>query len=166
MISLEKSMSESSPRHWIVVSSPDNWRRTADLEFTVQGLKSRHRKKAEQMHAGDKIVSYVTGAKAFAGVLTITSDYYEEHDNPIWVSGNKKKADEDYPFRVKVEKDVWLPDGEFVDAEPLARQIEYAKRWPEANWTLAFQGNVHLINESDYVIIRSAIDKAVSVKVS
>jgi predicted RNA-binding protein len=156
-------MSESSPRYWIVVSSPDNWQRTADRGFTVQGLKSRHRKKAELMHSGDKIVSYVTGAKAFAGVLTITSEYYEEHDNPIWVSGNKKRADEDYPFRVKVEKDVWLPEGELVDAEPLARQMEYASRYPAANWTLAFQGNVHPINESDYALIRAAIDKAAAV---
>jgi predicted RNA-binding protein len=156
-------MSESSPRYWIVVSSPDNWQRTADRGFTVQGLKSRHRKKAELMHPGDKIVSYVTGAKAFAGVLTITSDYYEEHDNPIWVSGNKKRADEDYPFRVRVEKDVWLPEGELVDAEPLARQMEYARRYPAANWTLAFQGNVHPISESDYALIRAAIDEAAAV---
>ena len=153
-------MSEMTPRYWIVVGSPDNWERTADRGFTVQGLKSRHRKKAELMHAGDKIISYVTGTKAFAGILTITSDYYEEHDNPIWVSGNAKKADEDYPFRVKVEKDVWLPTNGYVDAEPLARRIDYAKRYPEKNWTLAFQGNVHPISESDFNIIRDAIDAA------
>lgn len=153
-------MTDTSPRYWIVVSSPDNWQRTKDLGFTVQGLKSRHRKKAELMHHGDKIVAYVTGAKAFAGVLTVTSDYYEEHDNPIWKSGNPKRAAEDYPFRVKVEKDLWLPDGEWVDAEPLARQMEHTKRWPEANWTLAFQGNVHPINESDFQLIRAAIAEA------
>jgi len=150
-------------KFWIIVSSPDNWQRTADLGFTVQGLKSRHRKKAEQMHAGDKFICYATGLKSFIGILTVESDYYEERDNPIWVSGNKKKADEEYPFRVKVSKDLWLPVDDVVDAEPLARQMEYARKWPAANWTLAFQGNVHLIGEGDYQLIRDAIEKAAAV---
>lgn len=159
-------MTGLTPNYWIVVSSPDNWQRTADRDFTVQGLKSRHRKKAEQMHAGDKIVCYVTGHKAFAGVLTIGSDYYEEHDNPIWVSGNKKKAVEDYPFRVKVAKDLWLPESELVDAEPLARQMDYARKWPPEHWTLAFQGNVHQISEADYALIRKEIEKAATASIT
>jgi hypothetical protein len=154
-----------SPKYWIVVSSPDNWQRTENLGFTVQGLKSRHRKKAEQMHPGDKLICYVTGLKSFAGILTVESGYYEEHDNPIWVSGNKKKAAEDYPFRLKVSRDLWLPVADVVDAEPLARQMDYAKKWPAANWTLAFQGNVHLIGEGDYLLIRHAIEEAAAVAV-
>ena len=151
-------MTDASPKHWIIVSSPDNWQRTIDLGFTVHGFKSRQRKKAELMHAGDKLISYVTGEKAFGGVLTITSDYYEEQDNPIWVSDGKKTGGEDYPFRVKVEEDLWLPADKRVPAEPLAKLMEYTKRWPEKNWTLAFQGNVHLITPADYAIIRAAID--------
>jgi hypothetical protein len=61
---------------------------------------------------------------------------------------------------VKVSKDVWLPAAEVVDAEPLARQMEYAKKWPAANWTLAFQGNVHLIADGDYQLIRNEIERA------
>ena len=153
-------MTESSPKHWIIVSSPGNWQRTVDRGFTVHGFKSRQRKKAELMRPGDKIVSYITGEKVFGGVLTIESEYYEEHDNPIWTSDGKKSGGEDYPFRVKVEDDVWLPADKRVAAEPLAKLMEYTKRWPEKNWTLAFQGNVHLITAADYAIIRSAIDKA------
>lgn len=153
-------MSDSAPNHWIIVSSPDNWQKTIDREFTIHGFKSRQRKKAEQMRAGDKIVSYITGEKAFGGVLTITSPYFEEHDNPIWLSDGKKSGGEDYPFRVRIEKDIWLPASDRVAAQPLALEMEYTKRWPEKNWTLAFQGNVHLITASDYAIIRTAIDEA------
>jgi hypothetical protein len=152
-------MSESSPNYWIIVSSPDNWQRTVDRDFTVHGFKARQRKKSELMRPGDKIVPYITGDKAFGGVLTITSEYYEEHDNPIWVSDGKKSGGEDYPFRVKVEKDVWLDAADRVPAEPIAKLMEYTKRWPEKNWTLAFQGNVHQISEADYKIIRDAIDQ-------
>ena len=67
------------PQYWIVVSSLDNWHKTAEHGFTVQGIKSRHRKKAEQMGPGDKIIAYCTGVKAFAGITTITSSSFEDH---------------------------------------------------------------------------------------
>jgi hypothetical protein len=37
--------------------------------------------------------------------------------------------------------------------------MEYAAKWPAANWTLAFQGNVHEIGEKDYDLIRAAIER-------
>ena len=151
-------MTEKQPQsYWIVVGSPGNFEKTRELGFTIQGLKSRHRKKAERMKPGDKIAYYITGKKAFAAVSTITSPYFESHD-PIWKSADPKKDTEDYPFRVETVLDLALPETEFIDAEPIARQMEYASKWPAANWTLAFQGNVHEINESDFGLIREALD--------
>ncbi len=143
--------------YWIIVGSLDNFRRTAERGFTVQGIKSRHRKKAERMAPGDKLIWYVTGVKALAGVATVTSPFYESHER-IWESGDPKKAAEDYPYRVEIAPDVVLSEGEFVPAEPVARQMIYARKWPAANWTLAFQGNVHEIGEDDYRLIRAAIE--------
>ena len=152
-------MNESqTASYWIVVGSPGNFDTTRELGFTIQGLKSRHRKKAERMKPGDKIVYYITGRKAFAAISTITSPYFESHES-IWKSADPKKDSEDYPFRVETKLDVALPDAEFVDAEPIARHMAYASKWPAANWTLAFQGNVHEIPESDFELIRDAIDQ-------
>jgi hypothetical protein len=152
----------ATPNYWIVVGSPENFARTAEHGFTVQGLKSRHRKKAERMKPGDKIVYYLTGRKAFGGIATIQSPYYESHER-IWESGDPKKAAEDYPFRVNIVPDVILPVDDAVPAEPIARQMVYVAKWPAANWTLAFQGNVHEIGESDYRLIREGIEAAVPV---
>jgi hypothetical protein len=153
-------MSDANERgYWIVVGSPENLARTAELGFTVQGLKSRHRKKAERMKPGDKIVYYVTGRKAFGGIVTIESPYYEDH-SPIWKSNDPKKAAEDYPFRVKISPDLMLPPDEAVPAEEVARKMAYVAKWPANNWTLAFQGNVHEINADDYSLIRTAIEAA------
>lgn len=149
-------MTENQPTYWIIVGSPDNFAKTREIEFTQQGLKSRHRKKAERMKPGDKIIYYITGRKAFAGISTITSEYFESHDR-IWASGDPKKAAEDYPFRVHTEPVVILKEEDYADAEPLARKMAYASKWPAANWTLAFQGNVHEINEDDYRLIETAI---------
>ena len=151
-----------SPKNWIIVSSVDNFHKTKELGFTVQGIKSRHRKKAEQMQPGDRIIYYCTGVKAFAGIATIISTYFES-DELIWASKNPKRAAEEYPFRVHIEPDIALDDDRFVPAEPLARQMEYAKKWPAEHWTLAFQGNVHLVPEGDYELIRAAIEVAAGV---
>lgn len=153
-------MSESiAPNYWIVVGSPENFARTAELGFTLQGLKSRHRKKAERMKPGDKIVYYLTGRKAFGGIATIESPYFEDHER-IWASGDAKKAAEDYPFRVRISPDLILPLDEATPAEPIARRMTYVAKWPPNNWTLAFQGNVHEIGEEDYRLIREAIEEA------
>ena len=146
----------TEPAYWIIVGSPANFARTRQLGFTVQGIKSRHRKKAERMQPGDKIAYFVTGLKAFAGTAAITSPFFESHDL-IWSSGDPTKAEEDYPYRVSIAADLLLDEGAFVDAEPIARQMEYARKWPAANWTLAFQGNVHAIGEGDFMLIRQAI---------
>jgi predicted RNA-binding protein len=145
--------------YWIVVGSPENFARTRELGFTVQGIKSRHRKKAERMRSGDKIVYYLTGRKAFAAIATVTSPYFESHER-IWESGDPKKATEDYPFRVRIEPDIVPPEGAQVDAEPVARQMAHVSKWPAANWTLAFQGNVHEIGADDYALIREALAAA------
>lgn len=151
-------MSDNKPQnYWIIVGSPDNFAKTRELGFTIQGMKSRHRKKAEQMQPGDKIAYYVTGLKSFAGTATITSPYFESHE-PIWKSKDPKKDAEDYPFRVEIKAGRILDDGNFVPAEALARQMEYASKWPAEHWTLAFQGNVHNIPAGDFRLIEAAIE--------
>ncbi len=153
---------DATPGYWIVVGSPENFARTAEHGFSVQGLKSRHRKKAERMKTGDKIVYYLTGLKAFGGIATIESPYFESHER-IWESGDPKKSGEDYPFRVQIAPDVTLSIDEAVPAEPIARRMVYVSKWPAANWTLAFQGNVHEIGEADYRLIREGIEEAARV---
>ncbi len=145
--------------YWIVVGSPENFEATRRHGFTVQGFKSRHRKKAEQMKPGDKLVYYLTGEKAFAAIATVTSTSFEDH-TPIWRSRDPKKQAEEYPWRVKIEPEIVLPEGEHVLAEPVARQMQYTRKWPAEHWTLAFQGNLHRIDEGDFELIRKALLEA------
>jgi hypothetical protein len=149
-----------NPTYWIIVGSIDNFRRTAERGFTIQGMKSRHRKKAERMMPGDKIVYYLTGIKAFGAISTIASPYFESHDR-IWQSGDPKKEAEDYPFRVETTPDLVLDESDFVPAESVARRMAYVSKWPAENWTLAFQGNVHEIGHGDFELIREAMEARV-----
>ncbi len=148
-------------QYWILVSSPDNLEATKSHDFTVQGMKSRHRKKAEQMKPGDKLVYYLTGKKMFAATATVTSEYFEG-DDLIWTSKNTKSNGdpENYPWRVNIEPELVADADGWIDAEPVARQMTYAKKWPEKNWTLAFQGNVHNVPEEDYELIHRLLKEA------
>jgi len=145
--------------YWIVVGSPENFEATRAHDFTIQGFKSRHRKKVEQMQPGDKLVYYITGEKAFAAIATVTSSMFEDH-TVIWRSRDPKKAAEDYPWRVQIKPDIVLPPGQYVPAEPLARQMAYTAKWPADHWTLAFQGNLHRIDEGDFQLIHAALREA------
>ena len=142
--------------HWIIVGSPGNFEKTRALGFTVQGMKTRQRRKVERMGAGDKLVWYITGEMAFAGYCTVTGDFFEDHD-PIWEG---KKAGEDYPWRVPIHADVVLPVDLRVPAESMARRLAHVQKWPAEHWRLAFQGNVHEISEADFQELATEIEKA------
>ncbi len=141
------------PTHWCLVTSPGNIAKTRELGFTVQGIKKGHRKRAEKMAPGDRIVLYATGRQAFAFTATITSPYFEDH-TPIWTSD---KLGEDYPFRFQIRPDVVLEEDDYVPARLLVEQMAYARKWPLQHWHLAFQGNVHVLPEEDFRLIEETI---------
>jgi predicted RNA-binding protein with PUA-like domain len=61
----------------MVVGSPDNFGRTLDLGFSVQGFKTRQRRKVlEQMRPGDNLVYYVSQVQAFGATARIESEGY------------------------------------------------------------------------------------------
>lgn len=140
--------------HWMIVTSAENFARTEELKFTMQGVKSRHRKKAERMSPGDMMLYYITGEATFAGVCEITSTYFEAHDR-LWSSPGK--PDEDYPWRVKIRKVLVPASAGRIRAEEIKGEMEYVKKWPAEHWKLAFQGNVHLLPREDFETISSAL---------
>lgn len=143
----------SDTTHWMLVSGVDNFRASRAHGFTLQGIKSRHRKKAERMKAGDRILYYITGLQRFGGTATITGPYFEDHE-PIWQS---KKDQEDYPFRVPIAPGVILEEGQFVPSEAFVGRLEYLKKWPAQHWRLAFQGNVHVLPAGDFAVIEQEL---------
>jgi hypothetical protein len=140
----------------MIVTSPENYERTRKLGFTVQGVKSRHRRKAERMAPGDRVCWYLTGRQAFAATATITSPYFEGADE-IWVS---EKTGDTYPWRFKIAKGHALDPDRAVPATSLLERLEHTKRWPSEHWRLAFQGNVHELGAADFALIEAAVEQA------
>ena len=138
---------------WMVVSSPDNLRKTREHGWTIQGLKSRHRRRVETMRVGDRMLYYVTGRMGFAATVTVASPMYEDH-TPIWRSARR---DEDYPWRVHIRPDLILDEADWVPAKEIAYRLDYVRKWPPEHWTLAFQGHIHMLNRNDFAVIEDAV---------
>jgi hypothetical protein len=141
---------------WMVVGSPDNFARTRELGFSMQGFKTRQRRKVlEQMRPGDHLVYYVSRIQAFAATASIESDGFEDHEL-IW----RSKPGEDYPWRVKISPDIVLDEEDWVPSETVGPQLAYVGKWPAEHWKLAFQGNLHHIPDEDYERLRQALASA------
>lgn len=138
---------------WMVVTSPENYARTRARRFTVQGVKSRHRRKAERMAPGDRVCWYLTGLQSFAATATLTSTFFEGSE-PIWVS---EKTGDPYPWRFRIRKDHALAATRAVPAAPLVPALGFVKKWPAAYWRLAFQGNLHELPDADFAVIERAV---------
>ena len=152
----------TEPTYWIIVGSPDNFVRTRGARLHRPGFQIATPQEggADEARRQDRLLP--DRSQGVRRDRHHQSPYFESHER-IWESGDPKKAAEDYPFRVEIAPEIVLPVADAIPAEPIARQMAYVAKWPAANWTLAFQGNVHEIGEDDYRLIRDAIASAVPV---
>ena len=136
--------------HWMIVTTPENFEITRSRGFDLLGLKGRHRKKAERMAVGDRVLFYVSGLQIFPATATVASTFFEDH-SPIWVSTERRT--DVAPWRVQIRPDVALNWYEYLDARQIAPRMLYVKRWAPEDWPLAFQGQVHLLSSQDFSLI-------------
>ena len=75
---------------WLIISSRQNLEITANLGFTQQGLKKRHRKKALQIEPNDLFFYYITGEQKLAAMVNIHSFVTEADDELEFVDVSGK----------------------------------------------------------------------------
>lgn len=144
--------------YWMLVSGPDNFEKARSLDFSILAMKSRHIRKAEKVRPGDRVLFYAVGVMGFAGTFTVTTPYYESHE----LLFTSRKDGEDYPYRFGVKADIVLPAGRFVPAVTILPHLEWVKKWPSDHWHLAFQGNVHVLSETDFSTIEESLRSVVT----
>jgi hypothetical protein len=142
--------------HWLITVSPENYSITRGMHFSLLGLRSRHRKKAERVAVGDHVLYYVMYDRIFPATAQVTSAYFEDR-HPTWI--NHERKDDPFPYRVHTQPQLALEPGEGLDAEALAPRLLYLKRWPPEQWFLALQGDVHLLSAQDYLLIEREMQR-------
>lgn len=139
---------------WMVANNEANYRITQARGFGEIGLKSQHRRKMQRISEGDRLLIYLTHCRRFVATATAAGSYFEAQDT-IW----QREGKAGFPFRVAVQPDIVLSDGQFMDANLLAPRLEYVKRWRPEDWYMAFQGNLHLLPKSDFGLIEEEMKK-------
>jgi predicted RNA-binding protein len=142
--------------NWIVVGSPENFEIARGRGFDIFGFKSSRRRESADMRPGDKLIFYLTGVMKFGGIAEITSEVFEDH-TPVFKT--EKKPGEDYPYRVRTKPDRILDKGQWLDVKDYTQRLEMTRRRGE-HWRLAFQGNLHKIDEKDYKAISDDVTEA------
>ena len=137
----------------MLVTTPDNYRRTRARRFTVQGVKSRYRQLSAGIGPGDRVCWYLVGIAGFVATATVTSPAFEDH-RPIWISTGRADP---YPWRFRITRDIIRDPFRAVPAASLADRLAFTRRWPRAHWRLAFQGNLHEIGRRDFGVIERAL---------
>jgi len=153
------AMTDMPAKTWILTGSVENLRINIERGFDVIGLKERRIRQAEQFEPGDLVVFYVTGVQAFGAIARVLSPMFEDRE-PIWPQG-KKKAPEDYPWRVEAEPVLVLAEEDFVPAESLLGELEHLGKWPAEHWHLAFQGQLRTISSGDAALLEERMRAAV-----
>ena len=142
--------------HWLITLSPENYSITRDGRLALLGLRSRHRKKAERVAVGDRVLYYVLTQRIFPATATVTSAYFEDR-HPIWI--NHERRDDPFPYRVHTHPNLVLEPGEGLDAEAIAPRLLYLKRWAPEQWFLALQGEVHLLSSQDFMLVEREMQR-------
>ena len=140
----------------MVADSLENFRITRDLEFAMQGMATRQRRKAQRMESGDRLLFYITGIQMFGATATVTSKCFEDH-KAVWKS--EGKAD-DFPWRVNIKAEVILDEDKLLDAMEIGPRMEYIRHWPPEFWPLAFQGNLHILPKNDFEFLEREMKRA------
>lgn len=135
--------------HWLLVSSPENFETSRARGFDIAGMKSRWKNAANEVRVGDSVFFYVTGLKAIAGEAKVVGESYFD-ESLTWES---TKPGEVYPWRFPIELVTARDHGDYLPVVDFLSDYENARKWPAKNWTLAFQGNVHRLNDHDYQLI-------------
>ena len=139
---------------WMINCNEQNFNITRNLGFRQQGLKAEYRRKVQRVEPGDRIIYYVSGARAFTATATVTKGYEEVGAGP-WIKEGKTP----WPWRIGIKPDIVLDREQYIDAGLIAYRLEYLRKWPPEDWYLAFQGNLHLLSKGDFFLLESEMLK-------
>lgn len=143
---------------WLIISSQQNLDITARTDFTQQGLKKRHRKKALQIEPEDLFFYYVTGVQKLAAMVTVKSFVTEAADK-IWVNLGKDPG-ECYPWRFEISPHIILQPESWINMIDFSKVLFHFRKWPEQNWPLGLQGQIHALRAEDTKILSQAFNSA------
>ena len=144
--------------YWMVVQTAEDFEISREMGFTLHGLKSRQRRRAQRMEPDDQLLYYISGTRKWPAIATVTSRFFEDRA-PVWATNGALDV---FPYRVRLSPLIVLEEKEYIDALILAPRLDYVKRWAPERWPLAFVDNVHLLPQHDFRLIEGEMKRVSS----
>ena len=127
--------------------SPETYEAFTRSDQSITGFRPRQKNAASRIRPGDKLVCYVTKVSRWAGILEVTSEYFED-STPLFYP-------EDDPFVIRfcVKPQVWLPMEKAVPIredsvwKALSFTRDCEKNSPR--WTGKMRVSLNLLSEED-----------------
>lgn len=117
-------------------------------------MKTRWKKAAGEVRPGDTVFFYLTGLQVIAGESKVLSEAYYDDASMIWTCSTPGEL---YPWRFNTEPVI---TDNHVSVKDFIAEYQYATKWPPNRSSLAFQGNVHRLNDHDYELIHAHLLKS------
>lgn len=143
---------------WMIVTSPDVLARTLAEGCTVKRVSAQQRRKLERMEPGDRVIYYLSPARRFAAIATVLSRTLDAAP-----PGDGQDAGI-LTFKVNVRPDLVLRAEDYLDALQIGPRLEYVRKWIPEKWYLAFQGFLHLIPKSDFLLLEGEMHKVLALR--
>lgn len=144
--------------YWMVSTTLDDYEVTRDRGFSIFGMGTKYRRRAQRMQPDDRMLLYVRQLRKWPAVVKVTSQYFEDR-TPIW---NVGKRGDRYPYRVRISPEIVLNEEDYIDALQLGPRLEYVKRWVPETWHLAFFDTLHLIPQRDFSLVEGEMKRIIS----
>ena len=142
--------------YWMFVDNSENSAITRQKGYKIFGMSNKYKRRAQRMHAKDRVIFFDRNRKCWTASATIISDYFED-ESPIWVPIDKPR---EYKFRITLKPDYVLDEEQYIDGLQLGPSLEYVKRWAPEDWPLAFWDRVHLLPSRDFKLIEDEMKRA------
>jgi len=110
------------------------------------------------MEPNDAFFFYITGIQKLAAMVRLES-FVNEAEDKIWVNLGKD-PEECYPWRFDIKPEIILEKSDWMLMEDFSKRLLHFKKWPEKNWRLGLQGQVHALREEDTLTLEQAFKLA------
>jgi hypothetical protein len=111
----------------------------------VQTFDIKEKNKVLRMKNGDKLIYFLGDKDVFIGISEVKTDKYEEINSEL--------------ISIKIKKNTHLKLRNSVDGNQVGPSLEYVKRWAPEKWKLSLYGNLHIISQNDFNLLKSCIEK-------
>lgn len=135
--------------YWLSVERYDNWLTDKAAGFKFLGIFDRKLKTAQQMKAGDYLISYISSGKSsFADIRKIISDHPSKFKKGLIY-------DEPFPYVILTEPYIILDESDWIKIHDVLDKLTFLPI--EKDWRQMMRNSLRKLNDDDALFLINLI---------